>query len=151
MTRHGYLAALALLLSFSVQAQATETLTCPINEATGDDRCIYSRHIVLRETEPPKIKVKGKVVSLRVVSRKVLHETKPFPGLVGHKEEINYEGLDTTVRIVNRVLSNSCYEANETGELVEAEKCCGAQVQKYLVIRHFGEEIKFSASVWNGS
>ena len=151
MLRHKPLALLLMLLSLSLNVLADEDIHCPLHEATGEETCIYSRHIVFREDAPPKIKIKGKVISLKVVSKRVLRETKPHPGLPGYKTETKYEGPGITVAVTDLIKTNSCHWVDENGKLVESESCCGAGVQKSFVIRHQEEEIKFTVSKWDGA
>jgi hypothetical protein len=134
-----------LLLPHSVKA--AENFHCPIDGASGDDLCIYARHIVFRETAPPKIRIKGKVVSLKASSGKELKGTKPFRGLPGYRREVVYEGENTRVTVVDSVISNGCYVTAETGKLEEVDSCCGHTIHKLVAVNHMGEEIRFTARV----
>ncbi len=81
-----------------------------------------------------KLRYKGKIRDLKLVSSKSLKKRQANAELPGDIERFEYAGKKIQVVLTQKVVSTTCYFKNEQGRYESEEKCCGTSYKLNLKI-----------------
>lgn len=134
--RH-FLFVLPILLSaHAAFALSARGMPC---QPDGDcsDPCAYfaDEAIFIRTgSDTAKIKYKGQVHDLTLVSSKSLRKRQADAELPGDIERFEYSGKNIRLVLTQKILNTTCYEKNKSGRYESLDKCCGTGYRLILKV-----------------